>query len=131
MSALKKIKTSKAPKAIGPYSQGIICGNFLFTAGQIALNPKNNEFIKGGIKVQTKQVIQNLKAIISEDGGKIENTVKTTVYLKNINDFQQMNKVYSKYFKNKPVRSTVEINKLPKNALIEIEAIVYLEDEKN
>ena len=126
MSTTKKIITIKAPQAIGPYSQGIIAGDFLFTSGQIAINPKNNEMIKGGIKAQTRRVIQNLKAVISAAGGKIENTIKTTVYLKNMDDFQPMNEVYAQFFKNKPARSTVEVAKLPKNALIEIEAIVFL-----
>jgi 2-iminobutanoate/2-iminopropanoate deaminase len=126
MSIIKKITSTKAPRAIGPYSPGIVVGNFLFTSGQIAINPKNNEMIKGGIKAQTRRVIQNLKAVISSAGGKIENTIKTTVYLKKMDDFQEMNEVYAKFFKNKPARSTVEVAKLPKNALIEIEAVVFL-----
>jgi 2-iminobutanoate/2-iminopropanoate deaminase len=126
MSIIKKITSTKAPRAIGPYSPGIVVGNFLFTSGQIAINPKNNEMIKGGIKAQTRRVIQNLKAVISSAGGKIENTIKTTVYLKKMDDFQKMNEVYAKFFKNKPARSTVEVAKLPKNALIEIEAVVFL-----
>jgi 2-iminobutanoate/2-iminopropanoate deaminase len=122
----KKIKTAKAPSAIGPYSQGVVIGDLLFSSGQIAINPKNNEMINGGIKAQTRRVIQNLKAVILSAGGKIENTIKTTVYLKKMDDFQEMNEVYAKFFKNKPARSTVEVAKLPKNALIEIEAIVFL-----
>lgn len=131
MSIIKKIKTAKAPGAIGPYSQAIVTKDFLFTSGQIAINPKNNELISGGIKAQTRRVIQNLKAVINEAGGKIENTVKTTVYLQNMDNFQAMNETYSQFFKNKPARSTVEVAKLPKNALIEIEAIVALDYGKN
>jgi 2-iminobutanoate/2-iminopropanoate deaminase len=129
----KKIKTAEAPSAIGPYSQGVVIGDLLFSSGQIAINPKNNEMIKGGIKAQTRRAIQNLKAVISSAGGKIENTIKTTVYLKKMEDFQSMNEVYAKFFKNKPARSTVEVKRLPKNALIEIESIVYLNhgDRKN
>jgi len=130
MFTTKKITTTKAPRAIGPYSPGIAVNDFLFTSGQIALNPKNNEIIKGGIKAQTRRVIQNLKMIILSAGGKIENTIKTTVYLKNLDDFQEMNDVYAQFFKNKPARSTVEVKRLPKNALIEIEAIVFLNHGK-
>lgn len=121
MSSSKKIETKKAPAAIGPYSQGIVIKDLIFTSGQIGLDPDGN--IKGGITEQTKQVIKNLEAVLLAGGSNLGNVIKTTVYLKNMADFAKMNEVYETYFKNKPVRSTVGVSALPKNALIEIECI--------
>jgi len=120
---IKYIKTTKAPKALGPYSQGIIFDKFIFCSGQIGINPKTGNLQKD-IQSQTKQAIMNLKAILETGGSSLEKVVKTTVYLKNISDFELMNEVYEKFFKkNKPARATIEVSNLPKGALIEIEAI--------
>jgi len=118
------IKTKKAPLASGPYSQAIKTGNLLFLSGQISRNPETNEFIDGDIEVQTEQVLKNIKAVLEAGGSLLENVVKVTVYLRNIEDFALVNKVYSRYFENNlPARSCVEVSKLPKDAKIEIEAI--------
>jgi 2-iminobutanoate/2-iminopropanoate deaminase len=122
-SKIKHINTQKAPKALGPYSQGIIFDKFIFCSGQIGINPKTGDLEKD-IQSQTKQAIMNLKAILEAGGSSLEKVIKTTVYLKNISDFQLMNEIYGKFFnKNKPTRATIEVSNLPKGALIEIEAI--------
>ena len=126
----EKITSENAPLPIGPYSQAVKFKNFIFISGQIPTNPKTNEIVKGDISVQTKQVIENLKNILYKVGADLENIVKTTIYLKKLNDFEKMNYVYAQYFKNKPARSVVIVSDLPKNALIEIEAIAILKDEK-
>ena len=121
---MQMINTDKAPKAIGPYSQAVKYENFLFISGQIAIDPKTQEFISGTVEEQTKRVMENIKAILEEAGMSFDNVVKTTIYLKNINDFQKVNEIYSFYFKeHKPARATVEVSNLPKGALIEIEVI--------
>ncbi len=123
----KIIKTEKAPKAIGPYSQGVIANGFIFTAGQIGLNPDTGEMVKGGVKEQTKQVLENLKAVIEASGSKLNNTIKTTVYLTKSEDFPLMNEVYAQYFTDEPpARTTIFVNGLPKGALVEIEAIAKI-----
>ncbi|MCM8830097.1 MAG: RidA family protein [Candidatus Omnitrophica bacterium] len=122
----RTISTDKAPWAIGPYSQGIIAGRFVFLSGQISIDPSTNKMVKGDITVQTQQVIQNIIAILKEAGCSIEDVVKTTVYLKNIKDFDKMNLVYASFFKHKPARSTVEVSDLPKGALIEIDCIAVI-----
>jgi len=119
---MKKIHTSNAPQAIGPYSQAIEIGDFIYTSGQIALTP-NGEFLGGDIVAQTKQVCQNLKAVLNEAGVDLANVVKTTIFLANMDDFAKMNEVYAEYFSHKPARSTVAVKTLPKNALVEIECI--------
>ncbi len=119
---MEKIHTSNAPEAIGPYSQAIKVGNMIFTSGQIALKP-NGEFLNGSVEEQTKQVCENLKAVLEAAGAKIENVVKTTIFLDDINDFVKVNEVYGSYFAHKPARSTVEVAKLPKGAKVEIECI--------
>jgi 2-iminobutanoate/2-iminopropanoate deaminase len=122
-SKIKYINTQKAPKALGPYSQGIIFDKFIFCSGQIGINPKTGDLEKD-IQSQTKQAIINLKAILEAGGSSLEKVIKTTVYLKNISDFHLMNEIYEKFFnKNKPTRATIEVSNLPKGALIEIEAI--------
>lgn len=121
------VKTNKAPQAIGPYSQGVIAGNFLFISGQIAIDPDKNEMISGTIEEQAEQVLNNIGAILNEAGLTYENVVKTTVYLTDLNDFGKMNEVYSRFFKNNPpARAAIQVSKLPKGAKIEIEAIASL-----
>ena len=119
----KVIYTKNAPDAIGPYSQAYLCANTLFTSGQIAINPQNNEFIGGDIKEQTKRVIENLAAVLKEAGFGFEDVVKTTCFLKNMEDFGAFNEIYGEYFTSKPARSCVAAKELPKGALVEIELI--------
>lgn len=119
----KVIKTDNAPEAIGPYSQAIMVGDFIYTSGQIPINPKTG-IMETDIKLATKQSIENIKAILEEVGTSLENVIKTTIFLKDLNDFNVVNEVYATYFnENNPARSCVEIAKLPKDAVIEIEAI--------
>jgi 2-iminobutanoate/2-iminopropanoate deaminase len=120
---MKNIISDKAPKAVGPYSHAVKYKGLVFTAGQIAINPKTNLIVEGDISVQTKQTIENLKIILEESGSSLEKALKVSVFLKDLNDFQKMNEVYGIYFKNKPARSTVEVSNLPKGALIEIDVI--------
>lgn len=118
------ITTEKAPKALGPYSAGIKSGRFIFTAGQIGLIPETGELAAGGIESQTRQVFQNLKAILESAGSSLDEVVKTTVFLQDMNDFSLMNEVYGQFFTGSyPARSTVQVGRLPKGALVEIEAI--------
>lgn len=122
------LKTAGAPKALGPYSQGIKAGCFLFLSGQLGLDPQTNDFATGGVAEQTHQALTNLKHIIESGGSTLDNVVKTTVFLKDMNDFQAMNEVYGKFFKSEPpARSTVQVAALPKNGLVEIEAIVKVD----
>lgn len=117
------IKTDNAPEAIGPYSQAIMVGDFIYTSGQIPINPKTG-IMETDIKLATKQSMENIKAILEEVGTSLENVIKTTIFLKDLNDFNVVNEVYATYFnENNPARSCVEIAKLPKDAVIEIEAI--------
>ena len=122
---MEKIHTSQAPEAIGPYSQAIKQGNMIFTSGQIALTP-SGEFLDAGIKTQTKQVCENLKAVLNAAGADIKNVVKTTIFLADINDFGAVNEVYGEYFSHKPARSTVAVKELPKGAKVEIECIAVI-----
>lgn len=122
----KIINTDKAPAAIGPYSQALISGNFLFASGQIPINPENGQVVEGDIKVQTKQVIKNIEAILTEAGATVQNVIKTTCYLKSMDDFADFNEVYGEFFVNKPARSCVAVQKLPKDVLCEVEVIVVL-----
>lgn len=124
------VATDRAPAAIGPYSQGVRAGNLLFTAGQIALDPASGQLVAGGITEQTRRVFENLKAILEEGGSSLERVIKTTVYLKSMDDFAAMNAVYTTYLGKEteeddepPARTTVEVSRLPRNALVEIEAI--------
>jgi len=120
----KVIQTDKAPKAIGPYSQGVRARNFLFLSGQIPLDPKTGELAKGDIGQQTKQVLENIKGVLESQKLGMEDVVKVTIFLKNIGDFNRVNEVYSTYFPSSPpARSTLEVARLPRNAGIEIEAI--------
>jgi 2-iminobutanoate/2-iminopropanoate deaminase len=118
------IETDNAPVAIGPYSQAIRIGDFLYTSGQIALEPRSGIFLSGEIEEETDQTLKNISAILQADGLNLENVIKTTVYLSNLNDFARMNTVYEKYFsKNKPARACVQVAALPKGAKVEIDAI--------
>ena len=118
------IKTDQAPAAIGPYSQAIRVGNFLFISGQIALDPKSGEFLSREIEQETEGTIQNISAILKADGMNLDNVVKTTVYLSDLSHFSRMNQVYEKYFlENKPARACVQVAALPKGAKVEIDAI--------
>ena len=117
--------SNKAPEPIGPYSQAIRIANLTFTSGQIALN-REGVIVSTDIREQTRQVIENLKFILEDNGSSLDSVIKTTVFLKDVSDFTQMNEIYSEYFsKSKPVRSTVEVAKLPKDAKIMIDAIAY------
>lgn len=122
------ISTNNAPGAIGPYSQAIKLGNMLFASGQIPIDPKTGEFAGNDIKTQTKQSLANVKAILEEAGTSLENVVKTTVFLSDINNFAAMNEVYAEVFAGTvfPARSAVEVAALPKGALVEIEVIASL-----
>ena len=121
---MKKIETLNAPSAIGPYSQAIDTGEFIFTSGQIPLSKDTGTIVGDNISDQTKQVCENLKAVVEAAGTTLDNTVKTTCFLQDIADFAEFNKIYSEYFTNKPSRSCVAVKDLPKGALVEIEAIV-------
>lgn len=121
----KIISTPKAPAAIGPYSQAIEVNGLLFTSGMIPIVPSTGELVEGDIEAQAEQAIGNLAALIEAAGAKIENTIKTTVFIKNMDDFTKVNEIYAKYFTTDfPARSCVEVARLPKDVLIEIEAIV-------
>ena len=122
---MEQVATDKAPAAVGPYSQAIKAGGFVFTAGQIALTPEGT-LANGGIAEQTEQVIQNLKAVLEAAGTSIHNTVKATVYLADMSDFAAMNEVYTQHFTSKPARSTVQVAKLPKGALVEIDVVAEI-----
>jgi 2-iminobutanoate/2-iminopropanoate deaminase len=118
------IATRNAPGAIGPYSQGIKANGFVFASGQIGLDPATGEFVKGGITEQSRQVLLNVKNVLEAAGSGLDKVVKTTVFLKDINNFAAMNAVYSEFFKTDcPARSAVQVAALPKGALVEIEVI--------
>ena len=123
---LKKVYTSNAPEAIGPYSQAIICGNMLFTSGQIPINPATGEVEAEGITDQATQVMKNLSAVLEEAGTTFEKVVKTTCFLADMNDFAAFNAVYAEYFTSKPARSCVAVKTLPKNVLVEVEVIAEI-----
>jgi 2-iminobutanoate/2-iminopropanoate deaminase len=121
------ISTSDAPKAIGPYSQAIRVNGFIFASGQVAIDPATQQVISGDVAAQTERVVKNLANILNAAGSSLEKVVKTTVFLKNMNDFTAMNEVYGRHFtENPPARSTVEVSRLPKDVLVEIDAIAIL-----
>ena len=121
------ISTTNAPAAIGPYSQAIRVGNLLYTSGQLALDPATGNFVEGGIAEQTRQSLTNVKAILNEAGTNMGSVIKTTVFLKDMNDFAAMNAVYGEFFSEPfPARSAVQVAKLPKDGLVEIEVIATL-----
>ena len=120
----KVIKTTKAPAAIGPYNQAIQVGNLVYTSGQIPIDPATGNFVEGGIKEQTRQSLLNVKAILEEAGLTMNDVIKTTVFMADMNDFSDMNAVYSEFFPEPyPARSAVAVKTLPKGALVEIEVI--------
>lgn len=123
---LKKVYTSNAPEAIGPYSQAIICGNMLFTSGQIPINPATGDVEAEGITDQATQVMKNLSAVLAEAGTSFEKVVKTTCFLSDMADFAAFNAVYAEYFTSKPARSCVAVKTLPKNVLVEVEVIAEI-----
>jgi 2-iminobutanoate/2-iminopropanoate deaminase len=121
------IKTDKAPAPVGPYSQAIRTGNLLFCSGQVSINPKDNQVVLGDIKDQTKLVLENIKNVLAEGGASLDNVVKTTIFLKRMSDFAQVNEVYAGYFTNEPpARSTIEVSALPKGVDVEIEVIAAI-----
>jgi 2-iminobutanoate/2-iminopropanoate deaminase len=124
MSKLERVHTASAPQAIGPYSQAIGSGGFVFTAGQIPLDPATGELVAGDIAVQTERVLRNLGAILDAAGSAPDRVVKTTIYLKDLSDFAAVNEVYGRFFgEHRPARSTVEVARLPKDCRVEIDAI--------
>lgn len=121
------VQTSNAPAAIGPYSQGIIANGFLYTAGQLGIVPATGKLIEGDIQAQTRQALENLKSILEAAGTNLDNAVKTTVFLANMDDFAAMNAIYGQYFSsNPPARSTIQVAKLPLAGLVEIEVVALL-----
>jgi 2-iminobutanoate/2-iminopropanoate deaminase len=125
--ALKQISTGKAPSAIGPYSQGVIAGGVLYTAGQIALDPASGKIVEGGIVEQTDRVMQNLQEVLNEAGASWADVVKTTVYLHDLAHFPTVNEVYGRWLDgSRPARSTVQVSALPRGALVEIDAIAIV-----
>lgn len=123
---LKKVSTDQAPAAIGPYSQGIVAGDFLYASGQIPIDPKTGEIRGTTIEEQAEQAIKNAGEILKEAGADYQSVVKTTCFLANMDDFAAFNEVYAKYFTEKPARSCVAVKTLPKNVLCEVEVIAYL-----
>ena len=123
---MKKVSTEKAPAAIGPYSQAIICGDLVFTSGQIPLNPATGEVVNGDITAQAEQVMKNLGEVLKAAGTDYTKAVKTTCFLANMSDFGAFNEVYAKYFTEKPARSCVAVKELPKGVLCEVEVIATL-----
>ena len=123
----QKIETLKAPSAIGPYSQAVAAGDWIFTSGQIPLDPWTGQVVAGSVEEQTERVIQNLRAVLEKAGSSLAHVVKTTVYLKDMDDFAAMNGVYGKYFAAEgvvaPARSTVEVARLPKDVAVEIDVV--------
>ena len=118
------IRTDKAPKAIGPYEQALKLGGWVITSGQIPLNPQTGALVDGGVAAQARQVLENLRAVLEAAGSSMARVVKTTVYMTNLGDFQQVNEVYAEYFaEDKPARSTVGVAALPRGALVEIDAV--------
>jgi 2-iminobutanoate/2-iminopropanoate deaminase len=122
----KPVQTAAAPKALGPYAQAIVAGGMIYCAGQIPLDPASGNIVPGGIAEQTERVLENLRAVLKAAGSDLDRAVKTTVFIKNMNDFAAMNEVYgrSEYFgPNPPARSTVEVARLPRDVLVEIEVV--------
>jgi 2-iminobutanoate/2-iminopropanoate deaminase len=125
----KQISTSDAPAAIGPYSQAVRSGRFLYTSGQIPLDPGSGEIVGKDVREQTHRVLQNLQAVLQSGGASLKNVVKTTVFLIHMSDFQAMNEVYASYFGSvAPARSTIAVAELPRQALVEIECVALVEE---
>ena len=124
---MKKVNTNNAPAAIGPYSQAILVGDFIYTSGQIPLDPVSGEVVGNEIKEQTAQVMKNLQAVLEEANASFDNIIKTTCFLTNMNDFGEFNQVYGEYIIGKPARSCVAVKELPKGVLVEVEVIATVE----
>ncbi len=125
---IKIVKSDNAPEALGPYSVAVKAGHMVFTAGQLGIDPSSGNFVEGGIEAQTRQALENIKAVLEAAGTKMSKVVKTTVFLLDMNDFGAMNGVYGEYFTKKfPARSAVQVARLPKDGLVEIEAIALLD----
>lgn len=123
------VHTDNAPAAIGPYSQAVVANGFVFTAGQVPFDPQTTQLVEGGIGVQTDQVMRNITAILRQSGADLSTVVKTTVFLRDMNDFAAMNEVYARHFgEHKPARSTVQVARLPRDVAVEIEAVAVLLD---
>jgi len=121
------VTTDRGPKRIGPYSQGVKANGLLYLSGQVALDPKTNEMLAGNIRQQTERTLENIKGILEAGGSNLHHVIKTTVFLKDMNEFAQMNEVYGRYFTAAPpARSTVQVARLPKDALVEIEVIAAI-----
>lgn len=127
MAHLQYVHSNEAPKAIGPYSQAVKVGDFVYTAGQVALDPATMELVQGDVRAQTDRVMQNLAAVLKAAGTSLGRVVKTTVFLADMGDFAAMNEVYAKHFgEHRPARSTVAVKTLPRNALVEIDVVAAL-----
>lgn len=126
MAEFTKVHTDNAPAAIGPYSQAVVCGDMVYTSGQIAIDPKTGDLVPGGINEQTEQIMKNLEAVLREAGSGFDKVVKTTCFLADIGDFAAFNEIYGKYFTGKPARSCVAVRSLPKGALAEVEVTAVL-----
>jgi len=127
MAVLKPVNTPAAPAAIGPYSQAIVAGNLVFTAGQIPLEPATMQMVPGDVAAQTARVMENIQAVLEAAGASLQTVVRTTVFLTDMNDFNAMNEVYGRYFgDHKPARSTVQVAKLPKDARVEIDTVAVI-----
>lgn len=121
------VMTEEAPQAIGPYSQAVVGGGFVYAAGQLALDPRTGQLLPGDVRIQTKRVMENIKAILESAGSSLANVVKTTVFLRDLNDFGAMNEIYGSYFQeDPPARSTVQVAKLPRDGAVEIEVIALV-----
>jgi len=130
MSSKRLIKTKNAPEPVGPYNQAIKAGNFIFCSGQIAINPKTNKVeCLGNIKEETKQVLNNIRAVLNADGAEIDDVVKTTIFLTNLNNFQIVNEIYNDFFggEKSPARACVEVSSLPKGVMIEIDCVAFVD----
>lgn len=129
MAEKKIIHSAKAPKAIGPYSQAVKMGSWLFISGQIPIDPESGEVMRGSIAEQTERVMQNISSILEEAGSTFSAVVKTTIFLKDLEDFEEVNAVYGRFFETEPpARATVEVSSLPKDAGVEIETIAFCKD---
>lgn len=118
------VRTEHAPQAIGPYSQAVVCSGFVYVAGQLALDPRTGQLVPGDVRIQTKRVMENIKAILEGAGSSLARVVKTTVFLRDLNDFGAMNEIYGSYFQeDPPARSTVQVAKLPRDGVVEIEVV--------
>ena len=132
MADLRTIHTDQAPEAIGPYSQAVVANGFVFTAGQVAFDPKSMQLIEGDVAAQTERVMENLQAILQAAGSDLSAVVKTTVFLRDMNDFAAMNEVYGRWFgDHKPARSTVQAARLPRDVGVEIEAVAVLLEQNS